>query len=876
VKPNDRLFRNYTQLDSYLSVQTWQRLRYLSILATLGVFLLLLFRPELGLALFWNFLVILLPAVFFTMPGLWRNLCPLAATNQLPRLFNLTRGWTLSESWKANAYVVGMALFFVLVTCRKIFFNTSGPATAALLGGALLAALVGGFLFKGKSGWCSTFCPLLPVQRLYGQNPQVMIANSHCQPCVGCAKNCFDFNPTMAPLADQYDDDRHYVGFRRLFAALFPGFILAYFVVPGCPVIDLSTLLFQTGLYMAASLTVFHLLDHAFRGSLNRIVAVYAAVSLALYYWFASVQLMESLTTFGLPAPEAGVWVIRALVIALGLAWIRRTWRNEKQFLRQINGEITTVNVQVGGAAEAALGENAARRAASLLVNPEGRKLATKPKQTVLEAVEACGLKLESGCRMGVCGADPVAVTEGMDSLSPATGDEKSTLERLGFAKNTRMACCARIQGAVTVELKPHPRGPSDKAAPVKFDPALKRVVIIGTGIAGITSADHVRRRHPECEIHLVGREPHLLYNRMGISRLIYGQSGMQGLYLMPESWYAEHRITLWINTSATRIDATARGIELATGDRLPYDKLILANGSSCVVPPLEGFGAKGTCVLREADEAIAIRKYVQENGVKNAVIAGAGLLGLEAAYALKKMGVSPTVLSNSARILNRQLDGASASLLGKYLHGLGIHILTLSQAARLETRNGAVTAVHLQDGNVLPCELFMACVGVRPNLDLAREAGLAVKNGVVVDEAMRTSDPHIYAAGDVAEYRGELWGLWPVAVEQAEIAAANATGETRSYAGFVPSTLLKVVGADVMSVGVFEEVPGDEVLLDSRPAEYKYRKLIVRDGKLAGAVLIGHPTETALLTRIVKAKTDVSDLLPQLRAGDLSSLENR
>jgi nitrite reductase (NADH) large subunit len=876
-REND-LFKNYTQLDSYLPVPVWQALRFVSIGVAFAFVALLIFQPEHGLNLFWNVAVVCLPLVFLLAPGIWRNLCPLAATNQLPRLSGHTRGWSLSERWKANAFVVGMTLFFVLVVCRKIFFNASGHATAALLGGALFFALVGGLLFKGKSGWCSTFCPVLPVQRLYGQNPYLQVANSHCQPCVGCAKNCYDFNPTMAPLADHYDDDRHYVGFRRFFAGLFPGFILAYFLVPGAPVNDVLTLVWLTGIYMAVSLGIFHLLDHAFRSKLNRMVTVYAALALNCYYWFAGFKLHAALHSFGLPVPDDDVfvWLVRMPVAILSGLWAVRTGSNERLFLRKITGELTTVNVQVGGAAEAALGENAGRRAAALRIEPEGRTLNPKPKQSVLEAVEGCGLKLESGCRMGVCGADPVAVTSGFDSLSPITGEEKSTLERLGFAKNTRMACCARIQGAVTVELKPHPREASASAAPapVNFDPALKRIVIIGTGIAGVTAADHVRRRHPACEIHLIGRESHLLYNRMGISRLIYGQSGMQGLYLMPESWYAEHKVTLWVNTAVTRIDAPGRQVELATGEKLAYDRLILANGSSSVAPALEGYGARGTWVLREADDAIAIRRHVQEVGAKNVVIAGAGLLGLEAAYALKKLGVSPTVLSNSGRILNRQLDEASAALLARYLHGLGIHIVAPAQAARLETKDGAVAAVHLQDGSVLPCDLFLACIGVRPNLDLARDAGLTVKKGVVVNDAMQTSDPAIYAAGDVAECRGELWGLWPVAVEQAEIAAANATGEPRAYAGFVPSTLLKVVGADVMSVGVFEEAPGDEVILDARPADYKYRKLVIREGRLAGAILIGHPSDTAVVAKVVKTKADISPLLARLRAGDLAALE--
>ena len=174
---------------------------------------------------------------------------------------------------------------------------------------------------------------------------------------------------------------------------------------------------------------------------------------------------------------------------------------------------------------------------------PEGKRVVAKPGMTLLEAAEAGGLPIESGCRMGVCGADPVCVSEGMEHLSAISDDERSTLDRLGFADNTRMACCARVEGPVTMKLEPEkPAKPSlSRIAQFSYDRSVERVVVLGNGIAGVTAADHVRRRHPLAQIDLVAEESHHLYNRMGIARLIYGRSAMQGLYLNPEKWYEEH-----------------------------------------------------------------------------------------------------------------------------------------------------------------------------------------------------------------------------------------------------------------------------------------------------------------------------------------------
>ncbi len=865
-------FPNYTQLDPLLPLWAWAALRAASLASALALAALLWVEPQLGQTVLWGLAVPLLPLAFFIAPGLWRNLCPLAAANQLPRLGGFTRGIAHSERAKELAYPIGIALFFALVVGRKLLFNDSGEASAVLVLGALAGAFAGGLIFKGKSGWCSSICPLLPVQRLYGQTPFVTVANTHCRPCVGCAKNCYDFNPRIAWLADQYDTARHYAGYRRFFAGVLPGFILAYYLVPSGDLVDIGLLTLG---YMGLSLALYHAADVLLKARQNEVPVLFAAAALNIYYWFAAPIVAESLAELGAAAPAWFALALQGLVLALSLAWVARSWRVELRFLDEMLGQASGEPVRLSAAGGAVL-RQAGAGTTELKIDPAGRRVAVKPGQSVLEAVEGCGQHIEAGCRMGVCGADPVAVTAGADNLSPASADERSTLERLGHAANTRMACCARIRGAVTVELAPHRRSQPAAPATKLYNRNIKRVVVAGAGIAGLTAADHVRRNHPDTEIHVIGREKHFLYNRMGISRLIYGRSAMQGLYLMPESWYAERNIEMWLNTHLAAIDTAARGVRLATGESLQYDRLILATGAQCQVPPIDGFGARGSFVLRDADGAMAIRDYIQHRQGQNTVVAGAGLLGLEAAYALHKAGLHVVVVARSEWILNRQLDERAGSLLRRMLESLGIEVLTRAQVIQVRADwDGEVGQVKLKDGRVLPADLFLVCAGVLPDAQAAAAAGIAVNRGIVVNERMETSATGVYAAGDCAEYRGEAPGLWPVAVEQGEIAAVNALGARRTFRGTIPSTILKVQGADLVSIGrVAATGAGEREVIEENREDFKYRKLVLVNGRLAGAILLGYPLDVPLVTRLVKENADLLRVLTRLDRGDWDSLK--
>ena len=819
----------------------WDAGRALVLAGAVALVVLLVVDPSDGRRVLWRAVIPALPAIFFLAPGLWRNLCPLATANQLPRRLGFQRMRMPPKWFQRWAYPIAITLLLVAVPTRKAFFNSSGWGSALLLAAALVGAFAGGVALAGKSGWCGSICPLLPVQRLYGQTPFAVVRNSHCEPCIGCTVHCYDFNPHVAQVADLHDHERAPV--RKLFAGAFPGVVAGYFTAPASPAayghVAVGALIGIGALYA---------LDVVLRPPPATLTALFGGAALNLFYWYA------------LPG---WAWPANVALAALTVVWLARTWRKEMHLEPELS-PAAPVRVDTNGLAAVA--------AATPLpeVKVGERRVAVPAGTTLLEVAERNGVPLEPGCRMGMCGADPVFVVSGDENLSPVGEAERQTLERIGAATGTRMACCARVRGPVEFSLETRRAEPPAPAA--AGDPSIRRVVVVGNGIAGVTAADHVRRNHATCEIDVVGREPHALYNRMAITRLIYGRTGMQGLFLLPDSWYDDNRVTCWLNTHVDRLDLAGRVVVLATGDRLEYDRLILTSGSRGFVPTIDGFGAPGTFALRTADDAIAIRTHVQQHRSRDAVVSGGGLLGLETAYALHKLGMRVTVVERFPRLLGRQLDETGAAYLRSYLEGLGFEFAIPAEVARVHA-DDRVRRVELADGTELACDLLLVSAGIVPNDELPREAGLDVGRGVVVDDAMRTSDPHVFAAGDVAEHRGVVSGLWPTAVEQGRVAALSALGLTAVYEAVPPATLLKVTGVDLTSVGRFEEEEGDEVVVSEDAAEARYRKLVVRDGRAVGGILLGYPLEAAGLTAIVQERRDVSELLPLLRAGEWRSL---
>ena len=881
--PPDRaqlpVFPNFTQLPRTISIRQWRFIRLVVFVVGLAEIVLLFVAPDLGLDLFFGIAVPVLPLLWFVAPGVWRNLCPLAAANQTPRLFGFTRALKAPRWVAEHGYLIAISSFLVLVPARKFLLNDNGPALAVLLTLFLILAFVGGVFLKGKSGWCSTMCPLLPVQRLYGQHAFITSPNSHCEPCVGCAKNCNDFNPHVAFLADQYDTDRTWMLRRRWFSAAFPGLVIGFYVVADPPAISIAEMYGQIALWIVASAGLFFALDGLLRMPLGRLTAIWAVAALNLYYWWTSELTLER---WGVDS-DVLLWGWRGIVLALTAVWLVRFVGKERRFV-EVSNPPTAVKAVGAVAARkrkaevAEPGVGAAGGPEVTMVDADGNEttVVAAAEVPLLDVIEGAGLPIEPGCRVGVCGADPIAVLEGMETLNAPGSDEAQTLARLDLAPTTRMACVSRVGGSCRISLVPEAGGGA-AAGPPPFEVAydVRRVVVVGNGIAGVTAADFVRRYHPECEVDLVGREPHHLYNRMAISRLIYGRSAMQGLYLQKDAWYDDKRITTWLNTEATRVDRAARTVHLGTGEVLSYDRLILATGSRSFVPPVAGMEGDGVFVCRTAEDAIAIRREAQREQRSFAVVAGGGLLGLEAAYALSKIALGVTVLERGPHLLQRQLDARAAGLLRSYLGNLGIAVQTGITLSDVHRDPSGLMLLETLEGPRLPCDLLVVAAGIAPNDELAAQSGLATSRGIVVDAGMRTTDPRVYAAGDCASVDGVVAGLWPPAVKQAEVAARNCLGDNQHYVPAPPVTILKVVGTDLVSIGRFERGEQDYAIAQEEANEHRYRKLVVDEGgRVVGAILMGHPTLQQVVTKAVEQQTDVSAVYQRMAAGDWTALK--
>jgi nitrite reductase (NADH) large subunit len=305
----------------------------------------------------------------------------------------------------------------------------------------------------------------------------------------------------------------------------------------------------------------------------------------------------------------------------------------------------------------------------------------------------------------------------------------------------------------------------------------------------------------------------------------------------------ADHDIDWRPGTRVASIDRAAQAVELEGGGRLPYDALVLATGAHPVRLPLPGADRPGVMVYRTLHDVRAMLAHASTGGT--AVVIGGGLLGLEAAAGLARRGASVTVLHAVDRLMERQLDAAAADLLRRRLEGQGITVITSAKTTAIEP-----STVLLSDGRQVAAEIVVLAIGIRPETSLARAAGLAVNRGIVVDAAMRTNDPAIWAIGECAEHEEKLVGLVAPALEQAEIAAATILGDSRRYVAVSDATALKVAGAGVWSAG---EIEGDDSITLEDAEAGQYRRLVVRGDRLVGAMLYGDVADAPWYLRLIK-----------------------
>ena len=360
--------------------------------------------------------------------------------------------------------------------------------------------------------------------------------------------------------------------------------------------------------------------------------------------------------------------------------------------------------------------------------------------------------------------------------------------------------------------------------------------IIIGGGIAGVSAAEAIREVDKTGKIILICKEAELPYYRMNLTRYLAGDIHVSALPLHPDDWYRSQAVELMLNTSVDSINPATKEVSLVRNGKLSYDKLILANGAQPFVPPFPGRDLKGVWSVRTHSDADNILYCCLPK--MHVVCIGGGLLGLENAGALAKRGADVTVIETFDWLLPRQLPKEGGKQLEKFILKMGVKVVTGGKVKEMRGE-GAVRAVAFEDGSELPAELVLITTGVAADTNLAKAAGLKVNKGVVVDEQMRTSEPDIFAAGDISECNGKLYGLWMPAKAQGTVAGHNAAGKNDVFPELPPSAKLKVLGIDLFSIGQIAPTDPNDVLISEAIGE-DFTGFVLRDGKLIGASLLG------------------------------------
>jgi nitrite reductase (NADH) large subunit len=391
----------------------------------------------------------------------------------------------------------------------------------------------------------------------------------------------------------------------------------------------------------------------------------------------------------------------------------------------------------------------------------------------------------------------------------------------------------------------------------------MQKLVVIGNGMAGVACVEQILRHRRQFSITIFGDETHVNYNRILLSAVLAGERSVDEITINDWDWYRANGIDLRVGVRIVQIDGDRKVVRGDDGGETPFDKLIIATGSSPFIPPIAGVDKEGVFTFRNLADTRALLER-SRLGAKATVIGG-GLLGLEAARGLQVQGCHVTVVHLMGHLMERQLDATGGAYLRKKMENIGVQVLC-SASTREICGNGHVEAVAFQDGAMLEAELVVVAAGIRPNVEIARRSGITVQRGIVVDDYLRTSHPDVYAVGECTEHRGQIFGLVAPLIEQGKVLAAAITGnETAGFSGATPAAKLKIMGVDVFSAGEIDEnQPGVECIRYEDPSLGIYKKLLLRENRLVGVILVGDASDSH---RYVEWLRSGEDLAPHRRS---------
>ena len=391
-------------------------------------------------------------------------------------------------------------------------------------------------------------------------------------------------------------------------------------------------------------------------------------------------------------------------------------------------------------------------------------------------------------------------------------------------------------------------------------------LVIVGNGMAAARFVDEMATRAlGRYAIAVIGDEPRLAYNRVLLSSVLAGEATSEEIELKPSAWWRDRGVTLTYGCAANSIDLNSRTVHLANGGAVPFSKVVIATGSSAIRLPVPGADLQGVHTFRDSRDVDMLLKLAREKA--RVVVVGGGLLGLEAAYGLAKAGSRVTLLHLMDRLMERQLDAPAAALLKRLVEGKGIEVLLGANTKQI-SGEGAVQSVELSDGRVIAADAVVFAAGIRPNIALAKDAGVPVNRGIVVDDQLRTGHDGVFALGECAEHRGTCYGLVEPAYEQARVLADHLAGRDTLYSGSVVSTNLKVSGVSVFSAGDFLGESGADTLVFNDERRGTYKKLVVADGCLKGAVLVGDTQDALWYLELIRTTASIEAIRGDMMFG--------
>lgn len=376
--------------------------------------------------------------------------------------------------------------------------------------------------------------------------------------------------------------------------------------------------------------------------------------------------------------------------------------------------------------------------------------------------------------------------------------------------------------------------------------------IIIGNGVAGTSAALTIRKQDAAADILILSAEPTPFYSRIRLIDYLSGEVSAQDLILFKDSWYEKNAVALRLSTPALRIDPKTKTVEIAGEQPLCYDRLLLATGGVPTLPPIEGIHLPCVYTLRTLADAERIRDVAERS--QNVLVLGGGLLGIETAHALRKAGHPVTVVEYFPRLLPRQMDAAGGAVLQRALENRGLRFV-LDAKTRAIVDDAGRRGIELLDGRFVAGDMIIVSAGIAPNRALLDGLPVDQSRGVPVNDLLETGLPDVYAAGDLVEHRGVMYGIWPAAERQGKVAGTNMAGGRELYTGTLPSNVLKVAGIDLMSAGNIDADSRYRSVVETDADKGIYRKLVLDGDTLVGCILCGSTEGKKDLLNAIKEK---------------------